>query len=261
MRMKIYVLEKNKIPFYIGKAVNPFHRIYTHKKVFGQEIQLEIIDDVPDNEWKFWEKHYISLFKSWGFKLKNKNEGGGGPNKGRKTRPKDEEWKQKIGKANTGKYKSEETKQKMRNAKLGKIGNFTNKKHSNKTKQLIKKAKSISVFQYSLNGEFIKKWGSIVEAGNALGITKSTIALCSLNKQHFNTAGGYLWSREYIDNIKKPINGNSKKIVKIDKQENIICIYNSLKEAAEKEQISIGKIINSCKNRKNTYGKFRYKYF
>jgi hypothetical protein len=42
------------------------------------KCEILIIDEVEDNEWKFWEKHYISLFKSWGFKLKNKNNGGGG---------------------------------------------------------------------------------------------------------------------------------------------------------------------------------------
>ena len=258
--MKIYSLEENNIIFYIGKAVNPFHRIYSHKKKFGSNIKLEVIDDVPDDEWKFWEKYYICLFKSWGFKLKNKNNGGGGPDKGRKIRSKDKEWKRKIGKANTGKLKSNSTKLKMRNAKLNKKGNFSNKKHSEKTKQLIKQLKSIPVFQYSLNGEFIRKWNSILEASQTLNIIKSSIALCSLNKINFNTAGGYLWSRNYVKNIKKPINGNSKKIAKTDKEGNIICIYNSLKETAIKEQISQGKIINSCKNKKNTYGKFRYKY-
>lgn len=38
--------------------------------------QLEIIDIVPYSEWEFWEKHYISLYKSWGFYLTNHTFGG-----------------------------------------------------------------------------------------------------------------------------------------------------------------------------------------
>jgi hypothetical protein len=75
----IYFLHKNdNTPFYIGKTNNIKKRKLNHKQHVGFNICLEVIDKIPSNEWKFWEKHYISLFKSWGFNLKNKNEGGGG---------------------------------------------------------------------------------------------------------------------------------------------------------------------------------------
>jgi hypothetical protein len=38
--------------------------------------KLEIIDIVKINEWAFWEQHYISLYKSWGFNLLNSTIGG-----------------------------------------------------------------------------------------------------------------------------------------------------------------------------------------
>ena len=77
----IYFLHKgDNIPFYIGKTKNKnLHRNYQHKYTYGSDTMLEILDEVPTKDWKFWEQHYISLFKSWGFDLKNKNNGGGGP--------------------------------------------------------------------------------------------------------------------------------------------------------------------------------------
>jgi hypothetical protein len=36
--------------------------------------KIELLDEVDD--YKFWEQHYISLFKSWGFKLVNGSECG-----------------------------------------------------------------------------------------------------------------------------------------------------------------------------------------
>jgi len=73
-----YIHYGDNIPFYIGKTINIKDRKNNHRRKFKKTIFLEIIDEIPTNEWKFWEKHYISLFKSWGFMLENKNNGGGG---------------------------------------------------------------------------------------------------------------------------------------------------------------------------------------
>jgi len=75
---RIYILERNKVPFYVGKTKGNW-RENRHKQKFGEYIDFIEIDIVEDSEWLFWEKYYISLYKSWGFKLENKNNGGGGP--------------------------------------------------------------------------------------------------------------------------------------------------------------------------------------
>ena len=78
-QVSIYYLHKGDgIPFYIGKTICPKTRFSQHKFKHGFDIILEIIDEVPINEWKFWEMWYIELYKSWGFKLINKSKGGGG---------------------------------------------------------------------------------------------------------------------------------------------------------------------------------------
>lgn len=51
--------------------------------------------------------------------------------------------------------------------------------------------KKISVRQYTLNGEFVAKFDSIVEAERITGIHKGNIARCIKNK--IKTAGGYIW--------------------------------------------------------------------
>jgi hypothetical protein len=75
-RRFIYVLvHENKI-HYVGKTKNIRKRMFAHKKKYPDSI-LEIIDDVSVSEWKFWERHYIWLFRSWGFQLDNKRLHGG----------------------------------------------------------------------------------------------------------------------------------------------------------------------------------------
>jgi hypothetical protein len=149
----IYCLLLNNTPFYIGKTLRPNSRFNSHKRTYKCDIL--ILDEVNDNEWKFWEKYYISLYKSWGYELLNKNNGGGGPttitfskernikiseklkgisrpynlkipkvfilnhkiNQGKKH---SEEVKLKMSKSHLGKKCSDETKLKMSKVRLGK---------------------------------------------------------------------------------------------------------------------------------------------
>ena len=108
----IYCLNANNIPTYIGKTINPKNRKYKHKKNFPNE-ELEILDIKPRKEWKFWECHYISLYKSWGFNLRNKTSGGDGG-----------DWvsietKNKIKEKLKGRKHSKEAKMKMSKARKG----------------------------------------------------------------------------------------------------------------------------------------------
>jgi len=80
---------------YIGKANNPERRLKEHltslskknkktnwiKKLLLQQLKPEllILTEVLFDEWQFWEQHYICLYKSWGFNLKNNTRGGEGP--------------------------------------------------------------------------------------------------------------------------------------------------------------------------------------
>jgi hypothetical protein len=123
METIIYYLHKgDNVPFYIGKTKNKkLHRSYQHKRLYGKDTLLEVIDEIPTEEWKFWEKYYISLFKSWGFKLTNKNNGGGGPilyseeSKNKKSESLKKVWKDNKFKRNLGK--------KILNVQTGKIYN------------------------------------------------------------------------------------------------------------------------------------------
>lgn len=81
---------------WIGKTNNPKNRLKNHisesktKKTSNrikwlnklnnnnQKPILNIVDEVPVNEWEFWEQHYISLYKTFGFNLTNMARGGKG---------------------------------------------------------------------------------------------------------------------------------------------------------------------------------------
>lgn len=69
---------------------------------------INIIDVIEKVDSNFWEKHYISLYKSWGFNLTNMTFGGDGGNDFTK------ETKEKISNSLKGKKQSKETIEKRK---------------------------------------------------------------------------------------------------------------------------------------------------
>ena len=78
---------------YVGKADHPPARFRnhlndrrpSHKRSWIESLskagirpQLEIIDEVPEAQWKFWESEYIRVFRAIGFDLVNHADGGQG---------------------------------------------------------------------------------------------------------------------------------------------------------------------------------------
>ena len=186
----IYLLELENDKIYIGKTINPSNRFSSHKKS-KNIIYSTIIDTVPNFEWKYWEKFYIELFKTWDFELDNKNKGGGGPSKGRYLRNKDQKWKDNLSKAHKGKIFTNETRLKMSNSHLNKPSPFKGKNHTTQTCEIIKNSLSKSVIQYDVNGNLLNIFSSIKEASLKTNTNKTSISGACLGK--YKKVGGYIW--------------------------------------------------------------------
>jgi hypothetical protein len=72
----IYHLERNGTPFYVGKTDRTKKRLKEHKKRFGDDIEMVIIDEVED--WKTAESEWINHYKQLGHSLINTHSGGNG---------------------------------------------------------------------------------------------------------------------------------------------------------------------------------------
>lgn len=131
--------DPNKV--YIGKSCGS--RKSPHKKTFGTNIVYTYIDSINSldkKDWKPLESYWIEQFRQWGFEVQNKNEGGGGPPKGRKLRPKDKIWKKNIGIANS-KPKPNYFRNIASEKKKGKPSSFLGHHHSIESKDKISRAK------------------------------------------------------------------------------------------------------------------------
>ena len=113
-----YLHQGDNIPFYIGKTTNEKERRSAHKRKYGANTQLEILQEVDKDSWKKWETYFIQQYKEKGYMLKNKNQGGGGCDKHSL------ETRKLISKKTTGLKRSKETRERMSKAQKGKPRNL-----------------------------------------------------------------------------------------------------------------------------------------
>lgn len=161
---------------YIGKSINTHKRLMSHWSEANESAkgiwisgmrakkikpQIDILDVVPYSEWSFWEKHYISLYKSWGFELVNSNNGGGGCSNHT------QETKDKIRATTTGVPKTEEHKQKIRLA-------LTGQNHTQERIEKIRKSNTGHVRSPdSIKKQIASNIGRVVPAGVGEKISKA----------------------------------------------------------------------------------------
>jgi hypothetical protein len=195
MKTIIYYLHRgDKIPFYVGKTKNlPNKREKEHqKRLNDSSIILEVIDSVDD--WRYWEKHYITLFKNLGHFLINQNSGGGGPEMVK------DSTKQKISQSNKGtihpiegristsnKLKGRklppEQIEKIRLAKTGKPNPKKGKpdgpkpgvSEAHKGRTSPNKGKGNPVALYTTSGEYLKTYPNYTTLALDLNINPETV--------------------------------------------------------------------------------------
>lgn len=91
--------------------------------------------------------------------------------------------------------------------------------------------RAIPIFQYDLEGNFIKKWNSSAEASNELGIDRGH--LCSVLKNRKSIAKNFIFKYEEFDKI-EPCNSRKYKPIFQYSLDNIfIKKWNSTKEAED----------------------------
>lgn len=119
--------------------------------------------------------------------------------------------------------------------------------------------RKIKIYQYDLDGAYIKTWDSAFTINKELGYATSNIKKCCNGKIY--SAYGYRWSKNYSDNIDAYINTHCRKIVQFDLQMNYIKIWDSIKDAANELDIDYTIIQGCCRRKgKQTKSGFVWRY-
>lgn len=112
--------------------------------------------------------------------------------------------------------------------------------------------KAVKIYQYTLDGKFIREWLCISDVTRELNINGSNITMCA--KHIRPNAGGFRWEYFMKDDIgpmpkkekKSRININGKPVIQMDAEGNEIARYPSMKEAGRalgKDSSSITRVL------------------
>lgn len=127
---------------------------------------------------------------------------------------------------------------------------------------------SIKVYQYDLDGNFIKSWKSAIEAARKLEIGNSEINKCCKNQR--KSCGGFMWSltkekslppyKRNSGSIKGRKAPNAKKCALIGKNGNIIKKYETAKAAAIENNCDHSSVVQVCNGKLKHTKKLIFKY-
>ena len=113
---------------------------------------------------------------------------------------------------------------------------------------------SKKVYQYSLEGEFVKEWlTSCREVAKSIGVAQSTLSnACGKDK---TTCAGFIWSYEYLgEKIDPLIPGDQskrvKKVYKYCKYGELTHSYSSMKDAAIENKLDYSRLCLAIKKKK-----------
>lgn len=247
MKSGIYYIKcKTNNKIYIGSAKNIKYRFSRHKNdlkkhkhhsphlqrawnLYGENsFEFGIIENCNIEEMEIRENHWINLFKSY------KRKFGFNILKNSKTR--------------LGLVHSIKTKKKISKNNFSRGKFYENSVRGSK-----------QVFQYSLNGFFIKKWNSLKEPSHKLKITYQNISKCVLGER--TTAGNFIWLAEFKGE-KISAHEITKSVVQLTINNEFIKEYKNITEIKQQNpNFTVQCIWSVCnKKRKTCYGyKWIYK--
>ncbi len=167
MEYFIYYLHRgDNIPCYIGKTKNKLQdRVVAHRRTKNEPLyEIEMIDKVENHREE--EEFYITMFKSWGFELENKNKGGGG-----------------------SPFHTQSTRDKMSRNHKGRICTWGDKI----SKSTMGNNSSGEVLQYDKENNFIKEWPSARHAEIHYKHSKMGDGIRACIRGEQKSAYGFIW--------------------------------------------------------------------
>lgn len=167
--------------------------------------------------------------------------------------PKTKGHRENISKALKGKKREKFTKSHKINISKNTKGIKKTKEHKNN----LSKSKSIPVFQYSLEGNFIKQWESAKLAGSVLSIDPGDITGCRRGIK--KSAGGFIWKEKKME-VKPYKHNNSSNILQYTLNGEFIQEFKSISEASKILKLNPSGISNCANGRSKKSGGYIWKH-
>ncbi len=122
----------------------------------------------------------------------------------------------------------------------------------------------IPVLQFSLDGEFVREFESLADAGKSVKRSSTSISNCL--KGITKTSGGYIWKfkdgynkDQIIETYDKDGTRSPKKVVQLTKDGELIKIWGSMYKASK--ELCVSNIYLCCQGLRQTVGGFKWVYY
>lgn len=122
------------------------------------------------------------------------------------------------------------------------------------------------VYQYDLQGNFIKVWNSLTKAAKSVNGDKTGIHHCCVGKlsdgKSKKTYKGYIWTYESMTDEEKKsrtTNSNLTKVQQLDLEGNVLNTYNSTIEAAKAVGCNPSAITMACSGLRNIIKGYKWR--
>lgn len=145
---------------------------------------------------------------------------------------------------------SPEARERVGNAQRGKIV-------SEETRRKLSESHSRVIYQFDLNGTFLREWKGTSEIQQELGYKKTNISTCCLRKS--SQAYGFLWSYDKNDHMVYK-NLRKRPVQQYDTQGNFIKEYESANEAERQTGANSSNIASCCNKKLKSAGGYQWKY-
>lgn len=121
-----------------------------------------------------------------------------------------------------------------------------------------KKKNFKKIYQYSINGKYLKSYNSIIEAAKLNNLKNSCISHCARGAKNFPTYGGYIWKYEKLKKV-KPVKPK-KTPIKVYKNNKFIKIFESQSDLYKKLKIPRNAIWQCLTKKREFYKEYKIIY-
>lgn len=107
------------------------------------------------------------------------------------------------------------------------------------------------VYQYTLDGTYVREWGNAQRASEELGISVSDIHTMCRGKNGIRKAGNFMWSYTKLANMQPYVRETHSKepILQLDMNFNIVKRYKNI-SYVNKDEFNNEKVVECCKGKK-----------
>jgi len=124
----------------------------------------------------------------------------------------------------------------------------------------IQKSCNKSVAQLTLKGKLVKIWKSATEAKKVGKYNDRCVSQVSTGDRKSHAGFNWCFEEDLESNIGKKTIGYRKKVAQLDKENNIIKIWDSAAQAEQQCKFNSGNISSVCSGRLKTSGGFKWRF-